>query len=66
MSGGKGKLLGVIFGALSYSIIDKIIVALHLDSLIQDAVKGLILLIAIVFQIVSPKIKNLVAAKKAK
>lgn len=66
MSGGKGKLVGVIFGALSYSIIDKIIVALHLDSLIQDAVKGLILLIAIVFQIVSPKIKNLIAAKKAK
>lgn len=66
MSGGKGKLVGVIFGALSYTLIDKIIAALNVDSLINNSIKGLILLIAIVIQVVGPQLKNLIAAKKAK
>ena len=66
MSGGKGKLVGVIFGALSYTLIDKIIAALNVDSLINNSIKGLILLIAIVIQILGPQIKNVIAAKKAK
>lgn len=66
MSGGKGKLVGVIFGAMSYTLIDKIIAALNVDSLINNSIKGLILLIAIVIQILGPQIKNVVAAKKAK
>lgn len=57
MSGGKGKCLGIFFGALSYTIIDKIIVALKMDSLINDAVKGIILILVIMIQIVSPRIK---------
>ena len=32
MSGGRGKMLGVLFGAMSYTIVDKIIVALKMDS----------------------------------
>lgn len=67
MSGGKGKLIGVIFGALSYTLIDKIIVALEIkSSLINDSIKGLILLIAIMIQILGPQIKNVIASKKAK
>ena len=66
MSGGKGKLVGVIFGAMSYTLIDKIIAALNVDSLINNSIKGLILLIAIVIQILGPQIKNVIAAKKAK
>ena len=66
MSGGKGKLFGVIFGAMSYTLIDKIIAALNVDSLINNSIKGLILLIAIVIQILGPQIKNVIAAKKAK
>ncbi len=66
MSGGKGKLVGVIFGALSYTLIDKIIAALNVDSLINNSIKGLILLIAIVIQVLGPQIKNVIAAKKAK
>lgn len=57
MSGGKGKCLGIFFGAMSYTIIDKIIVALKMDSLINDAVKGIILILVIMIQIAGPQIK---------
>ena len=67
MSGGKGKLVGAIFGALSYTLIDKIIIALEIkSSLINDSIKGLILLVAIVIQILGPQLKNYITAKKAK
>ena len=58
MSGGKGRVLGIFFGALSYTVIDKIIVALKMDSLINDAIKGIILIIVIMIQIVGPQIKE--------
>ena len=35
MSGGKGKCLGILFGSLSYTVIDKIIIALKMNSLIN-------------------------------
>ena len=47
MSGGKGRLSGVFFGAMSFTIIDKIITALGLNPLINDTIKGGILLLAI-------------------
>ena len=47
MSGGKGRLSGVLFGAMSFTIIDKIITALGLNPLINDTIKGGILLLAI-------------------
>lgn len=58
MSGGKGKLLGVTFGAMSYTIIDKIIASLGYDALINDTIKGSILLIAVFIQIVIPAIRS--------
>jgi len=57
MSGGKGKCLGILFGAMSYTIIDKIIVALKMDSLINDAIKGIILIVVILIQVAGPQIK---------
>ena len=57
-AGGKGKCLGILFGAMSYTIIDKIIVSLKMDSLINNAIKGIILLIVIMVQIVGPQIKQ--------
>jgi len=57
MSGGKGKLLGVLFGAMSYTIIDKIISSLGLDALINDTIKGSILLVAVFVQIAIPAIR---------
>lgn len=62
MSGGRGMMLGIIFGALSYTIIDKIIAALNMDSLVNNSIKGAILLVAIVIQVLGPQIKG----KKAK
>lgn len=58
MSGGKGKCLGIFFGAMSYTIIDKIIVALKMDSLINDAIKGVILLIVILIQVMEAKLRR--------
>ncbi|HHU54021.1 MAG TPA: ABC transporter permease [Clostridiaceae bacterium] len=58
MSGGKGQLVGVIFGALSYTVIDKIITALKVDSLINNTIKGIILLIAIVIQVLGPQFRT--------
>lgn len=58
MSGGKGKCLGILFGAMSYTIIDKIIVSLKMDSLINNAIKGIILLLVIMVQIAGPQIKQ--------
>lgn len=57
MSGGKGKVLGILFGAMSYTVIDKIIVALKMDSLINNAIKGIILIIVIMIQVLTPQIK---------
>ncbi len=57
MSGGRGKMLGILFGAMSYTVIDKIIVALKMDSLINNAIKGIILIIVIMIQIIGPRIK---------
>ena len=43
---------------MSYTIIDKIIVALKMDSLINDAIKGIILILVIVVQIMGPRIRE--------
>ncbi len=64
MSGGKGKILGVLFGAMSYSIIDKIITSLGMDTLINNTIKGIILLLAISVQITIPMIKNKIETNK--
>lgn len=64
MSGGRGKCLGILFGAMSYTVIDKIIVALKMDSLINDAIKGVILILVIFIQIVGPQLKNKLQTKK--
>ncbi|MBT1166371.1 ABC transporter permease [Bifidobacterium simiarum] len=58
MTGGKGRCIGILFGAMSYTIIDKIIVVLKMDSLINDEVKGILLILVIVVQIMVPKIRG--------
>ena len=52
MSGGKGKLLGIIFGTMSFTLIDKIITALGMNALLNDTVKGVILLAAVGLQMI--------------
>jgi ribose transport system permease protein len=65
MSGGKGKLLGVMFGAMSYTIIDKIIASLRFDALINDTIKGAILLVAVLVQILIPALRGRMKKKSA-
>lgn len=66
MAGGRGNILGVIFGALSYTTINFIIVSIPgLSVDIQDTFQGLVLIIVILIQTISPVIKeNIQRAKK--
>lgn len=68
MAGGKGNMLGVIFGALSYTTINFIIVSIPgLSVDIQDTFQGLVLIIVILIQTVGPVIKeNIRRAKMRK
>ena len=52
MSGGRGSILGVIFGTAAFQTIDRIIAALHLNPNLNDTIKGAILIIAIALQVV--------------
>lgn len=52
MNGGRGNIIGILFGALSFQIIDKIISAVNLNPLINDTIKGAILLVSIILQLI--------------
>ncbi len=68
MAGGKGKILGVLFGVLSYTTINTIIVSSGLTPNIQNAIQGLVLIAVIFVQTAGPVIKTQIAAwrKRAK
>lgn len=57
MSGGKGKLLGVLFGAMSYCTVNTIIAISGLPITMQDAFQGVVLIAVIFVQTISPIIK---------
>lgn len=58
MAGGRGKMIGVLFGALSYTTINFIIVSIpSLSTDMQDAFQGLVLILVILIQTVSPIMK---------
>lgn len=58
MTGGKGKVIGIFFGALTYTVIDKIIAVVGVDALINDTIKGIILLLAVFLQLVGPMLRG--------
>ncbi len=65
MAGGKGDMLGVIFGALSYTAINFIIVSIPgLSVDIQDTFQGLVLIIVILIQTAGPSIKESIQLRK--
>ena len=64
MSGGRGKCVGILFGVMSYTVIDKIIVAMKMNTLLNDSVKGTILIVAIIIQTMSPVIREHIHARK--
>ena len=58
-SSGRGKVFGVLFGALSYTTINFIIVSIPSLSVdIQDTFQGLVLIIVILIQTIGPVIKE--------
>jgi Ribose/xylose/arabinose/galactoside ABC-type transport systems, permease components len=59
MAGGRGNILGVLFGALSYTTINFIIVSIPaLSADIQNTFQGLVLIIVILIQTAGPIIKE--------
>ena len=50
--------MGILFGAMSYTVIGKIIVSLKMDSLINNTIKGVILIVAVFVQTMGPQIKT--------
>ena len=65
MAGGRGKILGVFFGALSYTTINFIIVSVpQLTTDIQDTFQGIVLILVIFIQTSGPVIKNKVVEIK--
>lgn len=59
MTGGRGNMAGVLFGALSYSAIDFIIVSIPaLSADIQDTFQGLVLILVILAQTAGPVAKE--------
>lgn len=58
MAGGRGKILGVFFGALSYATVDSIIANTPLSPDIRNAFQGLVLIVVILIQTAGPVIKE--------
>ena len=58
-AGGRGNMLGVLFGALSYTTINFIIVSIpSLSADIQNTFQGLVLILVILVQTAGPAIKE--------
>lgn len=67
MAGGRGKILGVFFGALSYTTINFIIVSIPaLSTDIQDTFQGIVLILVIFVQTVGPVVKEKILSIKRK
>ncbi len=67
MAGGRGELLGVAFGAISYSAVSMIIVSVPGISVdIQNAFQGLVLITVILIQLAGPIIKEKIRQIKKK
>ncbi len=65
MAGGRGNMAGVLFGALSYSAIDFIIVSIPaLSADIQDTFQGLVLILVILVQTAGPVIREQFASRR--
>ena len=55
MSGGKGKMIGIIFGVITFTVVDNIIMVAALNPLLNNAFNGIIVLSAVLVQRFQPK-----------
>ena len=56
LNGGRGSVVGVFLGGIIMSIIGKALPLIHVDQFWQKAVKGLIILIAIIINVVTQRV----------
>jgi ribose transport system permease protein len=65
MSGGRGNMLGVLFGALSYTTINFIIQSIPaLTTDIQNTFQGMVLILVILVQTAGPAIRERFARRR--
>ena len=56
MSGGRGSVVGVLFGALIMAMIPKALPLLHIDALWQNTIKGVMILAVVLINVVLQRI----------
>ena len=56
--GGTGKITGIIIGALLMGVINKGMIIVGVDTNFQKVVKGLVLLVAVMFDVLSKRQKQ--------
>lgn len=65
MAGGEGNITGVLFGMLLIGIINNAMILLGIDSIYQDMVQGILIVIAVALDVYSKKKKLTVKSEKA-
>jgi len=58
MSGGRGSVIGALFGALIMAMIPKALPLLHIDALWQNTIKGVMILAVVVINVVLQRIAD--------
>lgn len=58
MSGGRGSVIGALFGALIMAMIPKALPLLHIDALWQNTIKGVMILAVVVINVILQRIAD--------
>ena len=58
MSGGRGSVIGALFGALIMAMIPKALPLLHIDALWQNTIKGVMILAVVVINVILQRVAN--------
>ena len=58
MSGGRGSVIGALLGALIMAMIPKALPLLHIDALWQNMIKGVMILVVVVINVVLQRVAN--------
>ena len=64
MSGGRGSVIGVLFGSLIMAMIPRALPLLRIDALWQNMIKGVLILIVVVVNVILQRIADRNALKK--
>jgi len=64
MSGGRGSVIGALFGAIIMAMIPKALPLLHIDALWQNTIKGVMILAVVVVNVILQKVASRNALKR--